>query len=246
MKEPVKVVMLLASDQTYQVKKGEYFINDSRENSWGRLELLRAERVTSHGHVWDGDSIKPYIHYLYITVSQPIKEGDWCLIILENQNQLVKVIKIDGINNIYQVELINLNRVNISVFKFEINKIIATTDPKLKLKHYSQFNSCCREESECHCNLPQVSQSFLKEFVANPDGEYEAEYENYYENNRPMNGKRLKLNKDNEVNITSVEENTVSIERTKKYARHQHYLGTQGKEFVEFEDWEYSKIKNNL
>jgi hypothetical protein len=31
----------------------------------------------------------------------------------------------------------------------------------------------------------------------------------------------------------------VSVERAKKYARHQHYLGSQGHELVEFEDWEY-------
>jgi len=31
----------------------------------------------------------------------------------------------------------------------------------------------------------------------------------------------------------------VSLERAKKYARHQHYLGSQGQELVEFEDWEY-------
>jgi hypothetical protein len=33
------------------------------------------------------------------------------------------------------------------------------------------------------------------------------------------------------------EKNTISIERAKKYARHQHYLGRQGKELIEFEDW---------
>jgi hypothetical protein len=30
---------------------------------------------------------------------------------------------------------------------------------------------------------------------------------------------------------------SISLERAKKYARHQHYLGTQQLEFVEFEDW---------
>ena len=30
---------------------------------------------------------------------------------------------------------------------------------------------------------------------------------------------------------------SISLERAKKYARHQHYLGTQGKQLVEFEDW---------
>lgn len=30
---------------------------------------------------------------------------------------------------------------------------------------------------------------------------------------------------------------SICLERAKKYARHQHFLGTQGKELVEFEDW---------
>tara|TARA_R110000851_G_scaffold98888_1_gene213632 strand:+ start:40 stop:747 length:708 start_codon:yes stop_codon:yes gene_type:complete len=210
MKEPIKVVMLLASDQTYQVKKGEYFINDSREHSWGKLELLRAERVTSHGHVWDGDSIKPYIHYLYITVSndvEGIKDGDW---MIRGDEQPTKVTP-----DFYWD------------FGVAYRKIISTNDPKLKLKHYNQFNSCCREESECHCNIPQVPQSFLKEFVANPDGEYEVEYDCYYVKGNYMNKCSiceemfchtdklgficpshpvLKLNQDNEVNITYVGE----------------------------------------
>ena len=31
---------------------------------------------------------------------------------------------------------------------------------------------------------------------------------------------------------------SISLERAKKYARHQHFLGTQGSELAEFEDWE--------
>ena len=30
---------------------------------------------------------------------------------------------------------------------------------------------------------------------------------------------------------------SISLVRAKKYARHQHFLGTQKKELVEFEDW---------
>jgi hypothetical protein len=30
---------------------------------------------------------------------------------------------------------------------------------------------------------------------------------------------------------------SISLERAKKYARHQHYVGTLQREFVEFEDW---------
>lgn len=37
-----------------------------------------------------------------------------------------------------------------------------------------------------------------------------------------------------QCNIADV---NISLERAKKYARHQHFLGTQGSELVEFEDW---------
>ena len=30
---------------------------------------------------------------------------------------------------------------------------------------------------------------------------------------------------------------SISLDRAKKYARHQHFLGTQGKDLVEFEYW---------
>jgi len=30
---------------------------------------------------------------------------------------------------------------------------------------------------------------------------------------------------------------SICLERAKKYARHQHFLGGQGKKLVEFEDW---------
>jgi hypothetical protein len=37
-----------------------------------------------------------------------------------------------------------------------------------------------------------------------------------------------------QLRITDV---SVCLERAKKYARHQHFLGSQGSELVEFEDW---------
>lgn len=44
--------------------------------------------------------------------------------------------------------------------------------------------------------------------------------------------------KENEMLKAERDSNWISLERAKKYARHQHYLGTQGNELVEFEDWE--------
>lgn len=41
----------------------------------------------------------------------------------------------------------------------------------------------------------------------------------------------------NMVEILPIQDISISLVRAKKYARHQHFLGTQGKELVEFEDW---------
>lgn len=38
--------------------------------------------------------------------------------------------------------------------------------------------------------------------------------------------------------IESLESNQISIQRAEKYARMQHYLGAQDKDFVEFKEWE--------
>ena len=39
--------------------------------------------------------------------------------------------------------------------------------------------------------------------------------------------------------IKELEENYIYIERVKKYGRHQHFLGTQQKDLVEFDDWKH-------
>ena len=63
--KPARVILLPAKSQTYQVVEGGLFINDSREFSWGGLEALKCERVTSNGHAWNGDGIKTYIKHLW-------------------------------------------------------------------------------------------------------------------------------------------------------------------------------------
>ena len=51
-------------------------------------------------------------------------------------------------------------------------------------------------------------------------------------------GANWALQSENERLKAERDSNWISLERAKKYARHQHYLGTQGNELVEFEDWE--------
>ncbi len=44
-------------------------------------------------------------------------------------------------------------------------------------------------------------------------------------------------NLEDELNKLLISGVSICIERAKKYARHQHFLGTQRKELVEFDDW---------
>ena len=98
--------------------------------------------------------------HLYFTSGNKIKEGDFGIVTLENDKQLIKVLEIDNINNIYLVELISLNNSKISVFKSEIKKIIVTTDSSLKIG-----GNTGKREDGIAIPLPQPSQSFIEVFV---------------------------------------------------------------------------------
>ena len=49
--------------------------------------------------------------------------------------------------------------------------------------------------------------------------------------------KALKIAENNQALQLQQTGVSISLERAKKYARHQYYVGTQKREFVEFEDW---------
>ena len=142
--------------------------------------------------------------HLYITISpdvEPIKEGDWYL-------------------NKY-------NRVSIRVTgkkaKETDRKIISTTNPKLLKEHDDSVPIPRMRDT----GIAQLQQSFIREFVVNPDGEWEVEYvydvDILDEYNKEVDytgsscidlqdGLELKLNKDSTVNITSVKEKMYSKE----------------------------------
>jgi hypothetical protein len=119
------------------------------------------------------------------------------------------------------------------------NVIIATTDPKLTI-----FNTI----DDKTLYIPQVQQSFLKELVANPDGEYEVKYEASLPDcprNRCsiphcscVDVLTLKLNKDNEVNITSVNNRSNKIKSIAEELR----VLVSAKAMIPLDDW----IKENL
>ena len=105
-----------------------------------------------------------------------------------------------------------------SVFS-ESRKIIATTDPKLTDGEW---------DLGIPKRIPQLQQSFLEEYVANPDEEYVVEYETEtftvdnssdfdvphsiaeYTQNTYTRVVGLKINQDNTVNIISAEERIYS------------------------------------
>jgi hypothetical protein len=133
--------------------------------------------------------------HLYATVSQDveaIKVNDWTYDHIDNV--------LFSIGNSHRLELAK---------RYEYRKIIATTD--LKLKQYT-----CHTPTDCgQWMLPQLQQSFLKEYVVNPEGEYEVEYgpefcwvcKDTLVNSINCEGHELviELNQNNTVNITSVE-----------------------------------------
>lgn len=190
---------------------------------------------------------------LYITSDDKIIDGDYYVNFIINKNDPNygnipdKVIKAD------------LNKSNdflIEPFSKYCKKIIATTDPKLTRKEDRGFN-IIKEFL-----IPQIQQSFLKEYVDNPDGEYEVEYKrevitvdnsselpqsnSRYKEHKYEGDWKLKLNQDNTVNITSVEERMYNREEVEsilfQYAEDEYAWFSCKSEIESFNDW----IKENL
>tara|TARA_R110000796_G_scaffold61674_2_gene142615 strand:+ start:1571 stop:2167 length:597 start_codon:yes stop_codon:yes gene_type:complete len=144
--------------------------------------------------------------HLYITVSQdvePIKEGDWCF-------------RIDT-REVFKTRAVSQNIIGQAdrggVRKDLCRKIIATNDQLTVDKIATATYKAMFYKN----TLPQIQQLFLKEYVANPDGEFEVEYKTVT-HNKSVNGfapmfttNELKLNQDNTVNITAVKERGITI-----------------------------------
>jgi hypothetical protein len=139
--------------------------------------------------------------HLYVTVSndvEPIKEGDWVIETQEGQSPAAV-----QITNIEYELATDIQR-----------KIIATTDPKL-LKEHDDNVPYLKMRST---GIAKIQESFIKEFVTNPDGEWEVEYSWLQSCVDAPSGHiyELKLNQDNTVNITSVKERGITITSVKE------------------------------
>lgn len=234
MKKPVNAVKLPTEDLSNIIKRGD-------DNSLVYYGLPNeANKQHSNQHV-------------YITVSQdiePIKEGDWGIKVTVHGTFLIQCV------SEYEPKAGTSNW----------RKIIATNDPKLTGLASNGMRMCLHKGwnqnkagnliCDGTCRVPQLQQSFLKEFVANPDGEWEVEYETKQicpDYPSLHGGKRfklceachnhsyLKLNQDNTVTITSVEEKMYSEEEVKNFGL---FLGQLPKKTLKqktidslFEDW---------
>lgn len=179
------------------------------------------------------DGLTHTYQHLYVTISQdvePIKVNDWCY---DSKYHNIFQWKGEG-------SLLLITR-----------KIICTNDPKLttELETYNNQGGKILER------LPQLQQSFLKEFVANPNGKYEVEYdlllgdeEDENQNLIPKN--YLKVNQDNTLNITSVEQKMYSREEVERLCRLSFGQGVKAGippfESKKFQDLEDNWIKENL
>jgi hypothetical protein len=160
--------------------------------------------------------------HLYVTVSQdvePIKEGDWVDFPSETQINS-KIVKLERLfDDKTRVVYCNGGFTNCAN---KCRKIIATTDPKLRITVITNVNGNTSVSAK---PLPQPQQSFLKEYVNNPDGEYEVEYEEISrfeilnmetkKSSTLSTMYEIKLNQDNTVNITSVKEKMYSRKNVK-------------------------------
>lgn len=158
------VVMIKVNEQIYQVEEGKIFINDSREHSWGKLQALKCERVTTHGHAWNGSGIQTYIKHLYITSDDEIEKGDW-FIVNGVVHRCIGLHKVSG-------DIESDNRLCYDISKCV--KIIATTDTSLKIPH--------KHKELPDWSLPQPSGKFIQAYIesynqGNPIEKVLVEYE---------------------------------------------------------------------
>ena len=138
--------------------------------------------------------------HVYVTVPQdvePIKEGDWAI------GFAVGIKGVGRKHFLWQHTGNSISKLN--AICEGSTKIIATDDPKLY--NARENNAPFRRLST---NPKELQQSFIKEFVDNPEGKWEVEY-----NSRIFipDGTiyDLVVNQDNTISITSVEEKLYTL-----------------------------------
>ena len=216
MNHPVEIITLPTEDMT-DVISNTYIIK-SKHGVSPIITFKEASELNLYSLSRGGTSHlreRGYVHqYVYATVSQDvetIRVNDWYYDVVLN-----KVFQLKGICPHDICDYMTNQDKKFRTDSNNARKIIAVNDPKLTLIqglekgkiHHIQFKGTRFEAT----TMPQIQQSFLKEFVTNPDGKFEVEY---FEHNHPELGVvdcTIKINQNNTVNITAVEEKTYSSE----------------------------------
>jgi hypothetical protein len=195
-----------------------------------------------------------YGQHLYITSDEEIKEGETGYVHFnkiwgEIQPDGGKIVKVIGLyqkspNHSREYIIEGNSTVNISDCS---GKIIAATDSKLHLKcSCGEFDYMNCQQQMCEMtSLLQIPSIFIENYIEYNKGNViskvfvEVKQLPFSTPNKKQFEFGVFADENNEISITlhEVEPKYISLERAKKYAKHQHYLGTQSKELVEFEDW---------
>ena len=200
-----KVIMLPAKSQINQVNKGDIFINDSSEYNWGKLEALICERVTSHGHAWNGSGIKTYINHLHIISDDEIKEGDQCLYnkAHDSRNPSWELVKCG------KIEREEMHPISNNKLLLWHKKLIATTNKSLKISKFSHYSQDLMKVAVYKdIYLPQIPKEFIEEYckVEGVD-EVIIEYDVHIHPDLGEVDCTLKTNSYNEIIIHSIKNN---------------------------------------
>lgn len=210
MKQLVKVHMLPTQDSTH-----------IRDYGPG---LLYMPQVLKMAHIIDGVRCK----HLYITSDEAIKEGDWCL---------------DLINKIaFQFKFFDsdvLHSDNHSQFNFNCRKVVATTDKEInrkKVYRISRKGETLHQDSKGTYEwinvLPQIPQQFIEDYCkAEGIDEVYLEVEGFCRKAHPFNycqdckgfglesceyGKYLSIDSNNYVTIHPIEPKLYTKEEVEK------------------------------
>jgi hypothetical protein len=209
MKQSIKVVMLPKEEVSYI----GICIKEMSDVKIGELKSFASPMLMSLEY-W-----KP--QHLYITVSQDvesIKVDDWVIEKVEIDKSETAYLHPQIPEGNYLVKI----KTKLCIYENQ-KKIIATTNFKLLKEH----DDTVPYPKMRNTGVAKLQQSFLKEFVANPNGKFEVKYE--VNHNCTVDGGRnpcltdmklceinecdtwwaLKLNQDKEVIITSVIDDSV-------------------------------------
>lgn len=224
MKEPTIVVLIPTEDKTNILKiDGNLYLSKKDDKRF-------KSRSNGENH---RNGVFQYVYVIASQDREPIKVGDCFALRGQNEAGVWEIFKNDGEEGL---------------FDGNAKKIIATDDPRLLVRE-------CSEEVHNWGKkfVAQLPQSFLEELVANPDGEWEVEYEldeiatkrNFKDKGLGLwtkgfsknNVYNLKLNQDNTVNNTLVEEKKIySLQEHKHDLRTVIVLCKQDPNF-RLEDW---------